>query len=235
MNGPAISSPAWRGTITLVPMGAIFAGAGGDTPVHCHLAHKIVVGAAAVGPPERLRDGRGAVAVPAGAPHQVLAAGRPVVLAYLDARRFRWQDAERLAERWRRLSPGGAVEPLLDDVASSSTWAADERALAVVEGLARGHTLGEVSEQLRLSESRVTHLVTEQLGAPPRAWRTWIRLREAIDLLGDGETVTGAAHAAGFADSSHFSRSCSSALGIAPSALRGSRIDRTRLERCAFG
>jgi AraC-like DNA-binding protein len=207
-------------------MAAVFAGTGGDTPEHRHLAHKIVIGASAVGPPGRLGDGRGAVTVPAGAPHQVLAAGRQVVLVYLDARRFRWSDAVHLAERWQRLAPTGAVEPLFEDVASISAWAADGRALAAVEAMAQGHTLDDVSQRLRLSASRVTHLVTEQLGAPPRAWRTWIRLRDAIEQLGGGETVTGAAHAAGFADSSHFSRSCSSALGIAPSALRDSRIDR---------
>jgi AraC-like DNA-binding protein len=216
-------------------MAAIFTGIGGDTPEHRHLAHKIVVGAHAVGPRARLRACRGAVAIPASAHHQVLAANCEIVLVYLDARRFRWSEAEQLAHRWRGVSPGSAVDSLLEDLESISTWAADPRALAAVQAMAQGHTLVDVSRSLGLSESRVTHLVTEQLGAPPRAWRTWLRLRNAIDLLGDGHTITGAAHTAGFADSSHFSRSCSLSLGIPPSALRDTRIDHTRVGRCTPG
>jgi AraC-like DNA-binding protein len=226
----------WEGTLTLAPMAAIFAGTGGDTPEHRHLAHKIVVGATAAGPAMQLRRGDEAIAIPAGEHHQVLAARRQVVLVYLDARRFRWSHAARLAERWRRLSPGAgpgcvpgcALDALLEDIASLSAWTADARALAAIEAMADGDSLVDVGCRLGLSESRVTHLVTEQLGAPPRAWRTWLRLRSAVDLLGEGETVTSAAHAAGFADSAHFSRTCSLSLGIAPSALRKLHIDRVR-------
>ena len=232
MNGAATLSQGWVGTITLAPLAAIFTGSGGDTPEHRHLAHKIVVGACAVGPTGRLRAGGDAIAVPAGAPHRVLASEREVVLVYLDARRFRWPAATRLAERWRHLLPGRSVDSLLEDLAAVPAWAADARALTAVEEMAQGRTLGEVSQRLRLSESRVTHLVSEELGAPPRAWRTWIRLRHAVDLIGEGATVTGAAHAAGFADSAHFSRTCSTSLGIPPSALRKSAIDRVRVGHC---
>jgi AraC-like DNA-binding protein len=120
------------------------------------------------------------------------------------------------------------VDALLEDIASLSAWTADARALAAIEAMADGDSLVDVGRRLGLSEGRVTHLVTEQLGAPPRAWRTWLRLRSAVDLLGEGETVTSAAHAAGFADSAHFSRTCSLSLGIAPSALRKLHIDRGR-------
>jgi AraC-like DNA-binding protein len=234
---------AWDGSLILAPMAAIFAGTGGDTPEHRHLAHKIVVGASAAGPAMQLRRGHEAIAIPAGEHHQVLAARRQVVLVYLDARRFRWSHAAWLAERWRRLSPGGepgcvpgcVIDALLEDIASLSTWAADRRALAAIEAMADGDSLVDVGRRLGLSESRVTHLVTEQLGAPPRAWRTWLRLRSAVDLLGEGETITSAAHAAGFADSAHFSRTCSLSLGIAPSGLRRLRIDRMRAGRPELG
>jgi len=228
----AATSQGWEGTLTLAPMVAIFSGTGGDTPEHRHLAHKIVVGASAVGPCAQLRGGDEPIAVPAGAPHQVMGAQRQVTLVYLDARRFRWSDAARLAGRWRGLPPACDVDALLDDVDAVSSWAADARALAAVEAMAQGNTLVDVGRSLRLSESRVTHLVTEQLGAPPRAWRTWLRLRNAVDLLAEGDNITSVAHAAGFADSAHFSRTCSASLGIAPSALRRLRIDRLRLGRC---
>jgi AraC-like DNA-binding protein len=239
MNGAA-TPRSWEGTLTLAPMTAIFAGTGGATLEHRHLAHKVVLGAAAAGPATQLRRGDEAIAIPAGEQHQVLSGGRQVMAVYLDARRFRWSDAVRLAGRWRTLLPGArpdcaldrVVDALLDDIASLAAWTADARALAAIEAMAGGDSLVDVGRSLGLSESRVTHLVTEQLGAPPRAWRTWLRLRSAVDLLGDGETVTGAAHAAGFADSAHFSRTCSLSLGIAPSALRKLRIDRGRAGRC---
>jgi AraC-like DNA-binding protein len=216
-------------------MVAIFSGTGGDTPEHCHLAHKIIVGAGAVGPSAQLRGGGAPIAVPAGKRHQVLGAQRRVALVYLDARRFRWSDAARLAERWRRLSAGCAVDALLEDIDTLAAWAADARALAAIEAMAQGETLVEVSRRLGLSASRVTHLVTEQLGAPPRTWRTWLRLRSAVELLAEGENITGVAHAAGFADSAHFSRTCSASLGIAPSALRKLHIDRVHLRRGELG
>jgi len=233
MNRAATPS-RWTGTITLAPMGAIFRGTGGDTPEHRHLAHKIVMGATAVGPSEGLRPAGDPIAVPAGARHRVLAAQRRVVLVYLDARRFRWCDAQRLAAAWGRVTPDVAVDALLDELGRASAWAADRRALTAIEAMARGDTLVEASRDLGLSESRVTHLVTEELGSPPRTWRTWLRLRSAIDLLGEGATITSAAHAAGFADSAHFSRTCMTSLGIPPSTLRNTWIDHARVGRCTL-
>jgi len=218
------------GTITLAPMAAVFVGTGGDTAEHRHLAHKIVVGATAVEGNRGFRRVHGPIAIPAGAPHRVLASERKVVLAYLDARRFRWAEAARLAERWKRLaSRAESIDSLLEDLESIPARGLDARALDAIEAMAHGETLADVSRRLALSESRVTHLVTGELGAPPRAWRRWLRLRNAIDFLAEGRTVTDAAHAAGFADSSHFSRTCSASLGVAPSVLRSSRIDRAQV------
>jgi AraC-like DNA-binding protein len=42
---------------------------------------------------------------------------------------------------------------------------------------------------------------------------------QALERLGRGVSLTTAAHAAGFADSAHFSRTFRAMLGIAPSAL----------------
>jgi AraC-like DNA-binding protein len=214
MNGAAIA-PSWDGRLLLTAMGAVFAGTGGDTPVHCQLAHKIIIGVADA-----------PIAIPAGQRHRVLAAGRRVILAYLDARRYRWADAARLAERWRAASAATSPDSLVDELSRIADWSADARAVTAIEAMAGGRSLADVSDQLGLSASRVTHLVGEQLGAPPRAWRSWLRLRDAVERLGDGALVTTAAHAAGFADAAHLSRTCSTSLGIPPSTLRRTRIAR---------
>ena len=80
-------------------------------------------------------------------------------------------------------------------------------------------TIGEVAADVNLSESRFSHLFTEQIGVPVRRYQLWIRLRNAIHLLAKGTSLTDTAHEAGFADSAHLTRTFRQMLGIAPSAL----------------
>jgi AraC-like DNA-binding protein len=77
-----------------------------------------------------------------------------------------------------------------------------------------------------LSQSRLTHLMVEELGAPPRRWRTWLRLRRAVSAtLSSGANLTRAAHEAGFTDSAHLTRACKQLTGVLPSQMlpRGDR------------
>lgn len=80
-------------------------------------------------------------------------------------------------------------------------------------------SVGEVAANVALSESRFSHLFTEQIGVPVRRYQLWIRLRNAIHLLAKGTSLTDTAHEAGFADSAHLTRTFRQMLGIAPSAL----------------
>ncbi|GAA3166468.1 hypothetical protein GCM10020001_109770 [Nonomuraea salmonea] len=47
----------------------------------------------------------------------------------------------------------------------------------------------------------------------------WMRLRLALYALADGATLTDAAHAAGFSDAPHLSRTIRRMMGDAPSVL----------------
>ena len=59
----------------------------------------------------------------------------------------------------------------------------------------------------------------------------WCRLRAAAEIAMRGSSLTEAAHAAGFADSAHLSRTFRSMFGIAPSFLfRRGHLDVTFLE-----
>ena len=71
-----------------------------------------------------------------------------------------------------------------------------------------------------LSESRLTHLVSESLGAPPRRWSAWFKLKRAIGetALG-GRNRTQAAHRAGFVDSARLTRTCKQLMGVAPARV----------------
>lgn len=61
------------------------------------------------------------------------------------------------------------------------------------------------------------HLFKEQVGIPIRRYILWTRLQVSVQHVLQGETLTQAAHSAGFADSAHFSRTFSDMFGIRPS------------------
>jgi AraC family transcriptional regulator len=65
-----------------------------------------------------------------------------------------------------------------------------------------------------LSESRFSHLFVEETGLPFRTYVLWWRLMHAVELRAAGESLTEAAHQAGFSDSAHFSRTFLRMFGI---------------------
>ncbi|MEO6392971.1 MAG: AraC family transcriptional regulator [Pyrinomonadaceae bacterium] len=86
-------------------------------------------------------------------------------------------------------------------------------------GRERGISVGEIATGVELSESRFSHLFTEHIRVPVRRYLLWLRLRDALHMLAGGGSLTDTAHAAGFADSAHLTRTFRAALGITPSAL----------------
>jgi AraC-like DNA-binding protein len=92
------------------------------------------------------------------------------------------------------------------------------RALAAFES--EGPSVADAAAEVGLSEIRQTHLMTDTLGAPPRVWRSWFRLRRALHeaMLG-GANLTQAAHRAGFADSAHLTRTCKQLTGVRPAQM----------------
>jgi AraC family transcriptional regulator len=85
--------------------------------------------------------------------------------------------------------------------------------------LSRPITLAELATAVHLSPSRLAHRFREATGVPVRRFILWRRLRAAGENAMRGSSLTEAAHAAGFADSAHLSRTFRSMFGIAPSFL----------------
>jgi AraC-like DNA-binding protein len=81
-------------------------------------------------------------------------------------------------------------------------------------------SLDMLAEAVGLSPSRLMHVFTESIGIPLRPYLSWLRLQRAAVAIVSGASLTEAAHAAGFADAAHMSRSFKSSLGVAPSLLR---------------
>ena len=81
-------------------------------------------------------------------------------------------------------------------------------------------TLEAVAAEACLSPSRFRHLFVEQTGMALRPYILWRRFLRVWELLMTGESLTSAAHAAGFADAAHLTRTSRRMFGVPPSALR---------------
>jgi AraC-like DNA-binding protein len=81
-------------------------------------------------------------------------------------------------------------------------------------------SLEALAAAVELSPGRLMHAFTESIGVPLRPYLLWLKLQRASAAIVSGMPLAEAAHAAGFADAAHMSRTFKKALGTAPSALR---------------
>jgi AraC-like DNA-binding protein len=72
----------------------------------------------------------------------------------------------------------------------------------------------ELAESIGISESRLMHLFSHEVGIPLRQYLLWCRLRDALRLIVKGISFTTAAHEAGFSDSAHLSRTFRKMFGV---------------------
>lgn len=80
--------------------------------------------------------------------------------------------------------------------------------------------LEDVASEACLSPSRFRHLFVEQTGTTLRAYVLWRRFVRAWEVVTGGGSLSSAAHAAGFADAAHLTRTCNRMFGFPPSALQ---------------
>lgn len=103
----------------------------------------------------------------------------------------------------------------------------DERILRAVAYI-KSHldaplTLEQVAEVACLSPSRFRHLFVAQTGTALRPYVLWRRFLLAWEIVMRGESLSTAAHAAGFADAAHLTRTSHRMFGFPPSALQVNR------------
>jgi AraC-like DNA-binding protein len=125
-----------------------------------------------------------------------------------------------IVERARRIVQelAQAAEPAL---------ASDERILRAVkyvnEHLSAPITLKQVAGVAYLSPSRFRHLFAEEVGMGLRQYVLWRRFVSVWERRMNGESLSAAAHSAGFADSAHLARTCRRMFEIPPSLMDISR------------
>jgi AraC-like DNA-binding protein len=81
-------------------------------------------------------------------------------------------------------------------------------------------SLADASAAATLSPSRFRHLFVQETGTSFRAYLLWLRINVAIEAAMAGASWTEAAHGAGFADSSHLTRTHKRMFGIEPTSIR---------------
>lgn len=79
----------------------------------------------------------------------------------------------------------------------------------------------ELGKDFSISEDRLIRLFKENLGIPLRRYLLWVRILRAVKEIKEGNNLTDAAHAAGFSDSAHFSRTFKENFGFMPSQFFG--------------
>ncbi len=81
-------------------------------------------------------------------------------------------------------------------------------------------SLEALAAQVKLSPGRLMHVFTESIGIPLRPYLAWLKLQRAAGAIVSGMPLAEAAHAAGFSDSAHMSRTFRRMFGVKPSELR---------------
>jgi AraC family transcriptional regulator len=79
----------------------------------------------------------------------------------------------------------------------------------------------QIAKKVFLSQGRFAHLFTEEVGVPFRHYVLWRKLSRAMLRIGRGGSLSAVAHASGFADSAHLTRTFYKMYGIAPSVMLG--------------
>jgi AraC-like DNA-binding protein len=85
------------------------------------------------------------------------------------------------------------------------------------------NSLEELARDVGLSQGRLMHVFTASVGIPLRPYLAWLKLQRAAGAVVAGAPLAEAAHAAGFSDAAHMTRTFRRMFGVAPSALAPGR------------
>lgn len=116
---------------------------------------------------------------------------------------------------------GGLAREAASWLAKESPHRAPDRRVARVLEVLRDPAADRrlALSHVRISLSHLQALFVRDVGLPIRTFQLWHRLLTALAAFAHLD-ATSAAHAAGFADLAHFSRTCRRMLGFSPTALR---------------
>ncbi|WP_049464386.1 helix-turn-helix domain-containing protein [Stenotrophomonas indicatrix] len=226
-NSP-MSSPAlpWNGTLLLDAHVAVLQGHAGDSVAHAHYAHQLLL---SEGDPWQIEiDGvqqQGQrLWLRSFQSHAILSAPADGCTVFLEPAHA---DLEQIQQHLQSL-PGNAAQlhewlPRL-----SRPQPLDRRVQAALTRITQ-HLPGpvpaaDIAEAAHLSTSQLHRRFQSELAVTLRGWVLWQRLRSALAHHLRGHSLTESAHAAGFADLPHLSRSLRRMFGIGAAQLQGLQL-----------
>jgi AraC-like DNA-binding protein len=133
-----------------------------------------------------------------------------------------------LFSTWRRHGHGDETAQAARDVIEALTGKTmkvvyDERVAKAIryinDHLDGPLTLTEIAGNAFLSPTRFRHLFVEETGTAIRPYVLWRRFLHAWEVIRQGDSISAAAHKAGFADAAHLTRTSQRMFGFAPSLL----------------
>lgn len=242
-------SRGWTGRLVLSGGHALYVGPAHDTSPHVHHAVQLSFALEdtfrlRIGSSKAWRRYQAAI-IPSDRRHQADGGGALMAFVYLDPET---PEARSLLHQYRRTELNGPVVEKVIDVARDfwrhASADADAVCVEIIRLLApsspqnteldpriratlnllralpeRRMPLREIAGAIAISPGRLVHLFRQETGLPIRRYLLWLRLGDALNGIAAGASLTDAAHAAGFADSAHLSRTFREMIGVPPSAL----------------
>jgi AraC-like DNA-binding protein len=229
--------------ISVTPERVVFDGRLGKLRQHSHAVLALLVG---VERPFRLVTAEGVSAcavavVPAAVLHELDFHGRRTLVVYVephasDYAAFHRGAAGRCPQRdhlnaawqgalatWSSAQDARALLAVARAEFGDEHARLDPRVSRLATCFSRGELLdaplASMASRLRLSSSRLVHLLTDELGVGVRRLKQHYRFKQVALGAASGENLTTAALAAGFADSGHFSRTFAETFGLSPSQV----------------
>ncbi|MGC5701319.1 AraC family transcriptional regulator [Pseudomonas sp. NFXW11] len=206
----------WRGELWLGPDYGLVQGQLGHTTAHAHYAHQLII---AVGSPvtvelDGVRHSGHCLLIPALQRHAMVQAPDPAFSLYAEPLRIAASDLQRCVEGVEASLPKlqAALEqcprqPIADPRV--------ERALQALDATLEGKVAAtQLAAEAHVSLSQLERLFSRDVGLSVRRLVLWRRLRLAMALVLQGQSMTQAAHGAGFADSAHCSRTLKALFGV---------------------
>ncbi len=223
-----MSSPArpWNGTLLLHAHVAVLQGHAGDSSVHAHYAHQLLL---SDGAPWQVEiDGVAQhgqrLWLPSSVPHAILAAPADGCTLFLEPAHA---DPAQIQQRLPSLPTDiTALQQHLPQLSRAQPL--DRRVQVALERIAQ-HLPGpvpaaDIAGAAHLSTSQLHRRFQSDLAVTLRGWVLWQRLRSALAHHLLGHSLTDSAHAAGFADLAHLSRSLRRMFGIGAAQLQGLQL-----------
>lgn len=223
-------NPHWAGSLLLGRHFALLQGHAGTTGAHAHYAHQLLLASDGQwllqGEHGHQRGQR--LLLPSFQSHAVLAVPAQGCTLWLEPSHV---DLSQVQAQLATLpcDPPALLPRLLPLIATAPRDPRLQAALAELDArLPDRVPVAAIANAAHLSESQLHRRFQQDLAVSLRGLVLWRRLREALVQVIDGHTLTTSAHAAGFADLAHFSRSLRRMFGVHARHLAGLQLHHYR-------